>query len=417
MNFFRHIPPSPGGPVPRGSWLEAFLAGLPHFLFGLYVGLSPLLKIIGVDARFDVLQIILNTLFALASLTSLIILLRLGRPRWIAAWYLYWIPTGFYLIVAFWPGVPSWLEPYQWISRPTVLTLLFLCTGYLLYRIAARDRLRAVLTAVPAILGLWIMNMVLFPPASQAIGGLASSLLAALICIAAVRLNRPAPGLALVVGMTALAGFTITFLGIYLSGSLPYSEPVPSLRAVWKFFSPLFGATAALAIGPQLAVTLRELAQRSLPAGKPVYRLPLAGLLLSLAATVFVLISSSTESNRQMSLLVPSYDVIIQIIFLSGMLFYVAGYFRLLLAMRRDPRAFSNPLLELLLFITLPGVPLALTGVIPSGDFDLILLRWILDGTYLSESLWRQFAVHLSFLWVLLSISAAIAWMKHLRSE
>ena len=293
MNSFRHIPPSPGGPAPRGSWLEAFLAGLPHFLFGLYVGLPPLLKVIGVEASFAVLQIVLNTLFALASLTSLIILLRLGRPRWIAAWYLYWILAGFYLIAGFiLPGFPPWLEPYHWIIMPIVLTLLFLCTGYLLYRIAARDRLRAVLTAVPAMLGLWAMNMVLFPPASQAIGGLASSLLAALICIAAVRLNRPAPGLALVVGMIALAGLTITFLGIYLSGSLPYSEPVPSLRAVWKFFSPLFGATAALAIGPQLAVTLRELGQRSLPAGKPVYRLPLAGLLLSLAVTVFVVINS-----------------------------------------------------------------------------------------------------------------------------
>ena len=85
--------------------------------------------------------------------------------------------------------------------------------------------------------------------------------------------------------------------------------------------------------------------------------------------------------------------------------------------MRRDPRAFSNPLLELLLFVTLPGVPLALTGVLPSLGLDHMLLGWVLDGMHLSESLWKQLTVHLSFLWVLLSISTAIAWMKHLRSQ
>lgn len=404
MNSFRHILSPSSGLAPRGSWLESSLAGLPHFLFGLYGGLDSLLKVIGIDASFAFVQIILNTLFALASLTSLILFLRLGRTRWIAAWYLYWIMAGFYLIARFLPGIPPWLEPYYWIIRPIVLTLLFLCIGYLLYRIAARDRLRGILTAVPAMLGLWIMNIVLFSPALKAISCLASSLLAALICIFAVRLNRPGPGLAMVMGMIALAGITITFLGIYLSGTLPYSEPVPSFPAVWNFFTPLFGATAALAIGPQLAVTLRALGQRSLPAGKPAYRLALAGLLLSLAVVIFVAINSRL-------------DVIIQIIFLSGMLIYVVGYLWLVLAMRRDPRAFSNPLLELLLFVTLSGVPLVLTGVFPSLGLDLILLGWILDGTHLSEDLWRQFAVHLSFLWVLFSISSAIAWMKQLRRE
>ena len=305
MNSFRHIPPPPGGPAPRGSWLEAFLAGLPQFLYGLYVGLSPLLKVIGVDISFATLQIVLNTLFGLASLTSLIIFLRLGRPRWIAAWYLYWILAGYLLLAHFWPGVPLWLEPFYWIIRPIILTLFFLCIGYLLYRIVARDRLRAVLVAVPAMLSLWITHIVLFSLTSQAIICLFSPLLAGLICIAAVRLNRPEPGLAMVVSMIALAGLTISYLGTYVDGDLPTSEAVPSLRALWNFFTPLFGATAALVIGPQLAVTLRELGQRSLPVSKSACRLALAGLLLSLAMVVFVLVCSNTNDNNQISIRFP----------------------------------------------------------------------------------------------------------------
>ena len=99
------------------------------------------------------------------------------------------------------------------------------------------------------------------------------------------------------------------------------------------------------------------------------------------------------------------------------MIIYAAGNFWLLFAMDRAPHAQSNPFLELLLFVTLPGVPLALTGVFPSMGLDHMLLGWILDVTHLSESLWRQITVHLSFLWVLFSIGTAIAWMKHLRSE
>ena len=417
MNAFHHISLPPSGPAPRGSWLEASLAGLPQFLYGLYVGLSPLLKVIGVDVSFATLQTILNTLFALASLTSLIILLRLGRPRWIAPWYLYWILTGYVLVAFFLPGIPPWLETYDWIIRPIFLTLIFLCIGYFLYRIASRDRLRAVLTAVPAMLSLWITHIVLFSLKSQAIICLFSSLLAGLICIAAVRLNRPGPGLAMVVSMIALAGLTLSYLGTYVDGDLPTSEAVPSVRALWNFFTPLFGATAALVIGPQLAVTLRELGQRSLPVGKFAYRLALAGLLLSLAVTVFITIYSTMGYGSQMSLRVRSYDVILQIIFLSGMIIYAAGYLWLLSTMDRAPHAQSSPFLELLLFVALPGVPLALTGVFPSMGLDRMLLGWILDVTHLSESLWMQFTVQLSFLWVLVSISAAIAWMKRLHSE
>ena len=415
MNSSRHIPPSPGGPAPRGSWLEASLACLPHFLFGLNAGLPALLKAIGIDASFEVLQIALNTLFGLASLTSLIILLRLGRPRWIAAWYLYWILTGFYLIARFWPGVPSWLEPYLWTIWPIIQPLFFLCIGYLLYRIAARDRLRAIVTAVPAMLGLWSINVVLVPRAtSNRQPGLLTAGWADLHSRRAPQPSRARTGDGH--GDDRPGGPHVYFPG-NLSGWNPaLYRAVPEFARSMELLIPQFGATAAMTIGPQLAVTLRELGRRNLPAGKPAYRLALAGLLLSLVMVVFVVISI-IDSNWLMSSPLPSYNVFIQIIFLSGMLIYVVGYLSAVFAMRRGPRALPNPLLELLLFAALPGVPLALTGVFSSLGPGQMLFGWILDGLHLSESLWKHLTVHLSFLWVLLSISTAIAWMKQLRSE
>ena len=141
--------------------------------------------------------------------------------------------------------------------------------------------------------------------------------------------------------MAALVGLPYAYLGIYMGGTLHFSEPGPNLLAVLSSFAPQFGVTAALAIGPQLAVTLRELGRRSGSGGKLAYRTALLGLLLSFAAAVLVLAGSTSSEGLYTTARYRFYPAVIQITFLLGLLLFALGYFLLLSAIHRSPGARS----------------------------------------------------------------------------
>ncbi len=409
--------PPPRGPEPRGSWLEAFLTGLPQFLLGLVSGLPLLLAAAGVGGENSAFGVALGILAALAVLTSFIVYLRLGRPRWAASWYFYWFMMAVIIITGFF----TWAFPELDLSAITNGTIfLFLCClalTFVLYHITIRDRLRGLLAAVPVMMGLWIINLEFVPDGPEGINWLATSLLAGLICMAVLRLNRPDHGLILVVCMAALVGLPYSYLGIYMGGTLHFSEPGPNLRAVLSSFAPQFGVTAALAIGPQLAVTLREIGRRSGAGGKLAYRLALLGLLLSMAVAVLAL-ASSTSNESLYTITHYLYSLaVIQITFLLGLLVFALGYFLLLSAVHRSPRPLPGAWAEVLLFVSALCVPFMLSFYLyPIGLTQTLLFAWVPETIYFPESTWDLICRYLPILWVVISVYTANLWMKKLRS-
>lgn len=406
-----------GGPTPRSSWLEAFLGGLPQFLLGLVAGLPLLLAAAGIAGENSAFGVALGVLAALAVLGSFIVYLRLGRPRWAAAWYFYWFMMAMIIIVGFIEWTFPKLELDTFVNGSVFLSLCCLILAFVLYTITAHDRLRGLLAAVPAMVGLWIINLEFVPDGPEGINWLVTSLLAGLICMAVLRINRPDHGLILVVGMAALVGLPYAYLGIYMGGTLHFSEPGPNLRAVLSSFAPQFGVTAALAIGPQLGVTLRELGRRSGTGGKLAYRTALLGLLLSMATAVLALASSTSNESFYMITHYLYSQVVIQITFLLGLLLFALGYFLLLSAVHRSPRPLPGTWAELLLFVSALCVPFMLSFYLyPIGLTQTLLFDWVPETIYFPESTWDLICRYLPILWVVVSVSTANLWMKKLRS-
>ncbi|MBN1371537.1 MAG: hypothetical protein JW987_06315 [Anaerolineaceae bacterium] len=408
---------SPGSPTPRSSWLEAFLGGLPQFLLGLVSGLPLLLAAAGIGGENSAFGVALGILAALAVMGSIIAYFHLGRPRWAAAWYLYWFVLVMSLIIGFFNRAFPQLELDTVANGPIFLALCCLTLAFVLYHITIRDRLRGLLAAVPVVVGLWIINLEFVPDGPEGINWLVTSLLAGLICMAVLRLNRPDHGLILVACMAALVGLPYSYLGIYMGGTLHFSEPGPNLRAVLSSFAPQFGVTAALAIGPQLAVTLRETGRRSGAGGKLAYRAALLGLLLSMAVAVLVLISSTSDQGRYLDARYPFYRAAIQITFLLGLLLFALGYFLLLSAVHRSPRPLPGAWAEVLLFVSALCVPFMLSFYLyPIGLTQTLLFAWVPEVIYFPESTWDLICRYLPILWVVVSVSTANLWMKKLRS-
>ena len=408
---------NPGSPTPRGSWLDAFLTGLPQFLLGLVSGLPLLLAAAGIGGENSVFSVALGILAGLTVLGSIIAYFRLGRPRWAAAWYFYWFLMAVILIVGFFEWAFPKLELKDIVNGSLFLSLCCLALAFVLYHITIRDRLRGLLAAAPLMVGLWMINLEFVPDGPEGINWLVTSLLAGLICMAVLRLNRPDHGLILVVCMAALVGLPYAYLGIYMGGTLHFSEPGPNLRAVLSSFAPQFGVTAALAIGPQLAVTLREIGRRSGAGGKLAYRLALLGLLLSMAVAVLALISSTSNESFYMITHYLNAQTLIQITFLLGLLLFALGYFLLLSAVHRSPRPLPGAWAEVLLFVSALCVPFMLSFYLyPIGLSQTLLFAWVPETIYFPESTWDLICRYLPIFWVVVSVYTANLWMKKLRS-
>ena len=180
-----------GGPTPRSSWLEAFLGGLPQFLLGLVSGLPLLLTAAGMTGENSGFSTALGIFAGLAVLTSVILYFRMGRPRWAAAWFFYWFIAFMILVSGFFQWVLPNLELDTIINGSIFLALCCLALAFVLYHITIRDRLRGILAAVPAMMGLWIINLEFVPDGPEGINWLATSLLAGLICMAVLRTQPP----------------------------------------------------------------------------------------------------------------------------------------------------------------------------------------------------------------------------------
>ncbi len=411
------IAPAAGTSFPprRATWGEAFLGALPQFLLGLIAGLPLLLVTAGLISENSILGTVLAVGALLTVLGSVILYFRLGRPRWTASWYFYWFMASVFLISGLFQWALPNLDLGDFINAPAFLTLCCLALAFTLYHITVRDRLRGLLAAVPAMMGLWIINLEFVPDGPEGINWLVTSLLAGLIVMLVLRLNRLDHGLILVVAMTALAGLSYASLGIYLGGTLHFSEPGPNLRAVLRSFAPQLGVTAALVIGPQLAVTLREIGRRSGAGGKLAYRTALLGLLLSIATAVLVLASSTSNESFYRMTHYRYSQAVIQIAFLLGLLLFALGYFLLLSSVHRSPRPLPGAWPEVLLFVSSLSVPFLLSFYLyPIGLTQTLLFAWVPEVISFPESIWDLICRYFPLLWVVVSVWTVILWMKKL---
>ena len=71
-----------------GAWGVAFLAGLPHLLMGLLIGLGKL-SVFDVYQTSQTISVIIGLALALLVVAMLMLAWRRGWPLWSASWYLY----------------------------------------------------------------------------------------------------------------------------------------------------------------------------------------------------------------------------------------------------------------------------------------------------------------------------------------
>ena len=227
--------------------MAGLVSGLPYFFAGQdqINGGSNLISVLAVSV--EVLMV----------LSSVILVWRSGWPSWSASWYPYW---GLVLLM----GVLSF--PALLGKEPSVVTnnwvgyvVLPVILAYLLYRVARVDRIRGLLAALPVMVACWIPMLEFVPDVPRGASWVGCWLLAGLAAIGILRLNNLESGLALSLGIAALAGTVYASLGIYLGGMLPFSEPGPSPLAAFRAYVPTLLFVWGLALGPQLACTLREL--------------------------------------------------------------------------------------------------------------------------------------------------------------
>ncbi len=380
-----------GMPLPGERWGASLLAGLPNLIMGILVVSSTLAgEIKGINqTTFNNLQWVV---YALLLLGVLLFSIFKGWQIWSASWlfYMFFIAIAL-LSLALNALAESTPQGNSWVYEVQVMTFPLLL-AYLLYKITCQDRLRGLLAAVPPMALLWTYFQEFVPalPKSLAFGWLFLLAFAASVLMLRTRRFSAARGLALAVPV--LGGLPFTYLGVYMGGTLPFSEPGPSWPEVFRQYLPFLAAVASLALGPQLAAKLRAVGRESAQAGgKIFYRLALGGLLLALALALVEWNVATSGGSRW----VFTYLQFRSAWLIAALVLYLAGFLALVLAAIRTGALSGDKLAALrlpALFILLPGVPGVLFLSLPniawgSHQFYWLILAaeivWVLAAAWL----------------------------------
>jgi cytochrome c biogenesis factor len=166
-----------------------------------------------------------------------------------------------------------------------------------------------------------------------------------------------------------------------MGGTLPFSEPGPSLQEVFRQYLPFITLALTILFGPQLAVKLRIAGIKSAKAGgKIYYRLVMGGILVGLLFALYQW-AITASSGIQIQLILRKGLLITSIVL------YLVGFALLFLATYQSklPSSDNSDLLELgALFFPLLFVPIAIMLVIPV-PMGNITASWLLP---LGEIVW-----------------------------
>ena len=267
----------------RGEgWGASFMGGLPHLLIGIIIiGTEIAYEIKGMDQ--NVFWLILGIVFSLLLIGVLIYNMSKGWKSWAASWIVYLFVIGIILLSMMANAIPhSIVANNSWVSEVQVL-ILPLVLAYLLYKITCKDRLWGLLAAVPPMVIIWIYFLEFVPTLQKAMAWIWIVLLAFVATVLMLRTKRFSTALLLAMAVPILGGFPFTYLGVYMGGTLPFSEPGPGLQEVFKQYLPFMVMALTIVLGPQLGVKLRIAGHQCAEAGgKIYYRLAMAGILLGL---------------------------------------------------------------------------------------------------------------------------------------
>jgi hypothetical protein len=198
-----------------------------------------------------------------------------------------------------------------------------------------------------------------------------------------LRTKRFSATLGLAMAVPILGGIPFVYLGVYMGGTLPFSEPGPSLQEVFRQYIPFLVMVLTLVLGPQLAVKLRALGHGSAKVGgKIFYRLALGGILLELVLSLMQWAIITNGINILLS--------IREVLLIAALILYLVGFGLLLWATYRSklPSSDNSNLLELAgLFFPLLFVPLMIFLAIP---MDIYTKGWLLP---VAEGAWVIAAV------------------------
>ena len=370
--------------VPGEGWGTSVLAGLPHLILGTILVVTELISgVTGVNS--NLLGNLFLIGFCLLLLGVVIFSLFRGWKIWTASWivYMFWVVLALSSIA--WNELSSsvtinhnWVDEFQVVVIPLLL-------AYFLYKITCKDRLRGLLAAVPSITIIWIYFLEFVPSIQKSLAWAWLVILAFTATVMMVRTKRFSTALGLAMIVPILGGFPFVYLGVYMGGTLPFSEPGPSLMEVFRQYLPFLVMALAVVLGPQLAAKLRTLGQQSGKAGgKFFYRLILGGILLGLLFALF-----------QWAIMSSGFDVqtaALKALLIVATMLYLAGFALLMWAAYRSklPSDDNSNLVELAaLFLPLMFVPLAILLAVPIS-FGTSSASWMLP---LAEIAWVVAAV------------------------
>lgn len=201
------------------------------------------------------------------------------------------------------------------------------------------------------------------------------------------RTKRFPSALRLAMAVPILGGFPFVYLGVYMGGTLPFSEPGPSLQELFRQYLPFLAMVLTIALGPQLTVKLRIVGHDSSKAGGKIsYRLALGGILLGLVLT---LLQSAIISSGLNILL-----TVRQVMLVAAVALYLAGFALLVRAAKYSillSSDNSNVLQLAALFIPLLCVPIVILLAIPIGMgsysrswlLPLAVIAWVIAAVWM----------------------------------
>jgi len=204
-----------------GSWKAAFLAGLPHILMGLLIGIGKLLTTT-TPRPSQTMSIIAGVSLMGLVVVVLLFAWRRGWPLWSASWYGYGTWTAMVLI----SFVISQLElDEDWrYSNALFLGWIGLCIiGY--FYILSKDRLKALLAVAFLFPMLGIMFLEFVPDPIEGWLAIGLGLLTTLTAGAIVRLGHFPIGLRLALGVNLINGLSLAYVGEYQASDLPPGIP------------------------------------------------------------------------------------------------------------------------------------------------------------------------------------------------
>jgi len=370
---------------PGEGWGASFMAGLPHLLMGILILSFEI--IYGIQVINQNVLYLLLICFSLSLIGVLIYSISRGWKSWSASWIIYMFIMAMLLLSQVANAIPhTIIRDNAWVYEVQVL-LLPLILAYLLYKIASRNRLRGLLAAVPPMALLWLYFLEFVPILQESLAWGWMFLVAFTATVMMLRTKRFSVALGLAMAVPLLGGFPFVYLGVFMGGTLPFSEPGPSLQEVFRQYLPFLAMILTILLGPQLAVKLRAVGYECKNVGgKIFYRGALGGILLGLAMTLVQWVISTTDFS------IP--QKVMQLSFITSLMLYLVGFVFLTWSAKRSKEFTDKKDLALqlvALFILLPFVPLVILLAIPFGIMDhtetwllsLAVIGWVFAAAWM----------------------------------